>query len=298
MGVGMARRSWLKGAALAGIGMIGGAAAMEPVKRTGGKQIKLSLAAYSFRDELKATPPTMTLLEGFVDFAAEQGIEAIEPTSYYFPEPVTPEYLLALKRRAFLHGLDISGTAIGNVFTHPRGPAREAELAKARQWIDYAALLTAPSIRVFAGKIQEGSTLEEARKNCIECLEEACDYAGSKGVFLALENHGGIVDTADNMMPIVKAVKSDWFGVNLDTGNFTSEDPYADLEKMAPYSVTVQLKVEINPGGKGKVPADIPRVMEIIKRSGYRGYVALEYEAKENPREAVPKYLEIMKGLV
>ncbi|NUN96379.1 MAG: sugar phosphate isomerase/epimerase, partial [Candidatus Omnitrophica bacterium] len=119
-----------------------------------------------------------------------------------------------------------------------------------------------------------------------------------KGVFLALENHGGIVDTADNMMPIVKAVKSDWFGVNLDTGNFTSEDPYADLEKMAPYSVTVQLKVEVNPGGKGKVPADIPRVMEIIKKSGYRGYVALEYEAKENPREAVPKYLEVMKGLV
>lgn len=297
MGVAMERRSWLKGAALAGLGMVGGASAMEPVKRTGGKQIKLSLAAYSFRDELKATPPTMTLLEGFVDFAAEQGIEAIEPTSYYFPEPVTPEYLLALKRRAFLHGLDISGTAIGNVFTHPRGPAREAELAKTRQWIDFAALLTAPSIRVFAGKIQEGSTLEEARKNCIECLEEACDYAGGKGVFLALENHGGIVDTADNMMPIVKAVKSDWFGVNLDTGNFTSEDPYADLERMAPYSVTVQLKVEVNPGGKGKVPADIPRVMDILKKSGYRGYVALEYEAKENPREAVPKYLEIMKGL-
>lgn len=296
------RRGFLQTGCAAGIALGMGttevAHAMSPVSHVSGSKLKLSIAAYSFRNELKANPPQMTLIDGFVEFAAKQGLDAIEPTSYYFPEPVTPEYLLELKRRAFLQGLDISGTAIGNVYTHPKGPARDSEIQKTKTWIDHAALMGATTIRVFAGKIQDGSTLELARQYTIECLEEACTYAATKGVFLALENHGGIVDTADNMLPIVEAVKSPWFGVNLDTGNFTSEDPYADLAKMAPYAVTVQIKVEVNPGGKGKVPADLPRIMKIIKDSGYRGYVALEYEADEPVLEAAPKYLAKLKELL
>ncbi len=281
-----------------GLGTARSAKAMAPIPHTGESRLKLSIAAYSFRKELKTTPPQMTLIDDFVEFAAKQGLDAIEPTSYYFPEPVTEEYLLELKRRAFIEGLDISGTAIGNVYTHPKGPARDSEIQKTKTWIDRAALLGAPCIRVFAGQIQEGSTLELARQYTVECLEEACAYAATKGVFLALENHGGIVDTADHMLPIIEAVKSPWFGVNLDSGNFTSEDPYADIAKIAPYAVTVQVKVEINPGGKGKVPADLPRIMKIIKDSGYRGYVALEYEADEPVLEAAPKILAKLKELL
>ena len=65
-------------------------------------------------------------------------------------------------------------------------------------------------------------------------IQEACDYAAKYGIFLALENHGGITATIDQMLTIVKAVKHDWFGVNLDTGNFHTADPYADLAKIAP----------------------------------------------------------------
>jgi sugar phosphate isomerase/epimerase len=294
------RRDILRGAAFAGIGLAASPSseAMEPVVRLAPQRLKLSIAAYSFRDELKATPPKMTLLGDYVDFAVQHGLDAIEPTSYYFPEPIATEFLLALKRKAFLHGLDISGTAIGNTFTHPKGAERDKEIQHTKDWIDYAAILGTRSIRVFAGKIQDGSNLEEARKNAIECLEETCAYAATKGVFLSLENHGGIVDSPENMLPIVKAVKSDWFGVNLDTGNFNTEDPYADIAKLAPYAVTVQVKVEVNPGGRGKVPADLKRVMDILKGSGYRGYVALEYEAAEDARTAVPRYLEELKKLL
>lgn len=294
------RRGFLQSGCAAGLGLATArsAVAMAPIPHIDGSRLKLSIAAYSFRKELKADPPQMTLIDDFVEFAAKQGLDAIEPTSYYFPEPVTDEYLLELKRRAFLQGLDISGTAIGNVYTHPKGPERDSEIQKTKTWIDRAALLGAPSIRVFAGKIQDGSTLELARQYTVECLEEACAYAATKGVFLALENHGGIVDTAEHMLPIIEAVKSPWFGVNLDSGNFTSEDPYADIAKIAPYAVTVQVKVEINPGGKGKVPADLPRIMKIIKDSGYRGYIALEYEADEPVMEAAPKVLAKLKELL
>lgn len=296
------RRKFIGGAATvalgAGLRESRQAQAMAPLKRAPGSRMKLSIAGYSFRNEFQAEPPVMNLNDEFIQFAVENGLDAIEPTTYYFPEPVTDEYLLELKRRAFIAGLDISGTAIGNKYTLPKGPERDEEIALTKTWIDRAAILGAPCIRVFAGNIQKGDTEETARNHCIETLNLVLGYAATKGVFLALENHGGIVATADQLLAIVKAVDSPWFGVNLDTGNFHSEDPYLEIEQAAPYAVNVQIKVEVRAAGEEKKPADLGRVIEILKKSGYRGYVALEYEADEDARTAIPGYLEELKRLL
>ena len=55
-----------------------------------------------------------------------------------------------------------------------------------------------------------------------------------------------------------------WFGVNLDTGNFHTADPYGDLAKCAPYAVNVQVKVDMFPNNK-KEPADLARVVKILR---------------------------------
>ena len=86
------------------------------------------------------------------------------------------------------------------------------------------------------------------------------------GIYLALENHGGITGTAEQLLALVKAVKHDWFGVNLDTGNFHTADPYGDLEKAAPYAVTVQVKTEIQRRGMKKEDADLKRLIDILRR--------------------------------
>ena len=129
-------------------------------------------------------------------------------------------------------------------------------------------------------------------------IEEACEHAAKYGVYLALENHGGIVATAEQMLAIVKAVKHDHFGVNLDTANFHTADPYGDLAKIAPYAVTVQLKTEIHPQGKNAEEADLKKLLDILRDANYRGYVALEYEAKEDPKTAVPKAIAMLKKFV
>src|SRR5207247_10757773 len=123
------------------------------------------------------------------------------------------------------------------------------------------------------------------------------DHAGKYGIYLALENHGGIVTTIDQMLTVVRAVKHDWFGVNFDTGNFHSADPYADLTQLAPYAVTVQIKTEIQ-RGKLKEDADLKRLTDILRSAGYRGYVALEYEAAEEPKSAIPRHIETLKKLM
>ena len=93
----------------------------------------------------------------------------------------------------------------------------------------------------------------------VEAIEACCDYAGRYGVFLALENHGGLTVTAEGMLALVRAVKSPWFGVNLDTGNFHSSDVYAELAQLAPYAVNVQIKVSIKPAGQPRQFFDLGR---------------------------------------
>jgi sugar phosphate isomerase/epimerase len=187
---------------------------------------------------------------------------------------------------------------MANVFTHPAGPEREKQIAATKAWVDTCAALGAPAIRVFTGNLQPGQTMAEAQKNSIEALEEACAYAGSKGVILAVENHGGIVAEADSLLTIVKGVKSEWCGINLDTGNFHTEDVYGDLAKCAPYAVTCQVKTEIQPKGQAKREGDLKREIQILKDAGYRGYVTLEYEAAEEPLKAVPRYLDQLAALL
>jgi len=93
-------------------------------------------------------------------------------------------------------------------------------------------------------------------------------------------------------------VKSPWIGINLDTGNFHTDDPYADLARCAPYAVNVQIKTEVQKRGGANEPADLPRLVKILADANYQGYVTLEYEAAENPKTAVPRYLAELQRLL
>jgi sugar phosphate isomerase/epimerase len=271
--------------------------AIDPLARNGPFAARLSLAAYSFREHITGKiQPKMTLFD-VADKAAELGCAAFEPTAYYFTA-TDVEYLTKLKRHCTLLGLDISGGAIGNNFCAPEPDKLKKEIEQTKAWIERYSLLGAKTLRIFAGPLAKGDREEDARKRCIECIHQCCDHAARFGVILALENHGGIVATAEQMLAIVQAVKHDWFGVNLDTGNFRTEDPYGDLAKLAPFAVTVQLKVEVQKKGQQKAPADLPRLIDILRQVRYRGYVALEYEAADPPLEAIPRYVSNLKKLL
>jgi sugar phosphate isomerase/epimerase len=292
------RRQFIVGAAAAGLPAFSGPPrAMDPIRRKGEPRMKLSLAGYSFRDYLSGSKKSMSY-EDFIDLAAGYPLDAIEPTSYYFPEPVTAEYLQRFRRRAFMLGLDISGTAVGNTFTHAPGPQLEKEIAHVKKWVDHSVALGAPVIRIFAGNLPKGTAEADARKRAVDAIQQCCEYAAQHGIFLALENHGGIVTTAEQTLAIVKEVRSDWFGVNLDTGNFHGPDPYRELEQVAPYAVNVQIKTEISVANGPRGEADLGRQIDILKKVGYRGYVALEYEGREDPKIAVPRYLATLRKLI
>jgi sugar phosphate isomerase/epimerase len=275
----------------------GSAAAIDPIRRQGRPLMRLSLAAYSFRQALNLTqkPPPMNL-EGFIDIAADLPLDAVELTAYYFPE-TTPRYLARLKGRCTRLGLDISGTAIGNNFCHTDPMRLREQIDHAKRWIEHTSRLGGKTVRIFAGSVEAKDTEENARRRCVEAVQEICTHAADYGVYVALENHGGITATADQMLAIVRAVNSDWFGVNFDTGNFHTADPYADLARIAPYAVVVQIKTEIQRAGQKKEEADLRRLIGILRAANYRGYVALEYEAADDPKVGVPRALQALRPL-
>ncbi|HAV65356.1 MAG TPA: sugar phosphate isomerase/epimerase [Verrucomicrobiales bacterium] len=276
------------------------------IARKGAPRFLVGLAAYSFREyfedsshtrQKQVDPSRQIGLKGFIDYVAEQGCQGAELTSYYFPPEFDREFLLELRRHAFLKGVEISGSAVGNTFTLPDGPELDAEISRVLRWIDHCATLGAPHLRVFAGS-PKGISTPDAIKQCVTALKRCADHAGDRGVMLGVENHGGIVAKAEVLEEIIHAVNHDWVRVNLDTGNFYSATPYDDLARLAPYAVNVQLKVEINSQPGGKSEADLKRIVEILRRANYQGYLTLEYEAAEDPWAAIPRHLEAIRGLI
>ena len=300
------RRDFFPAALAAGLSAAG-AAAIEPIRRTGKPRLSASLAAYSFHRYLHLggkNKPAMTL-EDFIDLGAKLELPALELTAYYFPKTTT-DYLKQVKARCEKHGLAVSGTAVGNDFGWPDKKKQQQQLDHVRRWVEHSALLGAKTMRIFAGnKPHKPDTEDDARQRAVEQIEKACEHAARHRVTLALENHGETTATAEKLLAVVKAVKSKWFGVNLDTGNFRTPDPYADMAQAAPYAVVVQVKTEVTSlaaPSKGTKrarpvtrPADLKRVTDLLRKAGFQGYVALEYEAKEDPRTAVPKYLKELK---
>jgi sugar phosphate isomerase/epimerase len=274
--------------------------AREAIQRSGEPRFRPAIAAYSLRKyfsdfrgrpQQPATDGPAIDLFGFIDYCASLQCDA-ELTSYFVPADAGDDYLLRLKQHAFLNGTVISGSAIGNDFSVPAGEKLDAQIADAEKWIERAAIMGAPHLRIFAGTAKQLGDSEEKLREVSNAVNRCAKTAERLGVFLGIENHGGI--SSDQLLAILQRVESDWVGVNLDTGNFISDDPYRDIERSAPYAVNVQLKPNMRKPDGSVQPADFDRIAGILRQSNYQGFVALEYE-EEAPYDRIPELLQRMR---
>jgi sugar phosphate isomerase/epimerase len=270
------------------------ALARGPIDRSGPPRFQVGLAAYSLRDYFSYKKgkdqkpgddgPAIDMI-GFLDYCVAQKLDAAELTSYFFKPDAGDEYFLDLKHQAFVRGVTISGTAIGNNFTIGKGPKLDAEIEQAIAWIDRASLLGAPHIRFFAGTGQQLASDPARLDEASDALNRCAEHAAKKGIFLGVENHGRL--TPEQMLQIMERADNPWIGINLDTGNFYSEDPYGDLEMCVKYAVNVQVKVSMKKPGGEKYPADFSKIAKILKAANYQGFVILEFEDSD-PYKHIP----------
>jgi L-ribulose-5-phosphate 3-epimerase len=248
-----------------------------------------AICAYSFRDQLKAGSMTYADL---IHVAADVGADGIDLTVYWLPD-TSDQTLYPLKRLAYRSSVAIYTIGINARMAQPTPELRAAEIEKVRNWLGVAEKLGASHVRVFGGAVPKGASEAQAVGWAVETLTRCAGEAAKKGITLGVEDDGGITTNADRTVEIVRKAASQWAGINLDIGNFP-DNAYTQIEMCAPYATNVHFKSQVHIDHKEQ-PADIPRILTILDKAGYRGYLAIEYEAKDDPRTAVPKLVSMLR---
>lgn len=257
-----------------------------------GPRLLTGCCAYSYSKLLKAGQMTM---EDVIRKAVELGIDGVDMTAYWF-KSTDPSYLFSLRHLAFKNGVCFSGAATGASTVRAEPSKRLQVLAEIKTWIDVTESLGASHLRVFAGKLPPGATIQQGVKWTVDTLKEACDYAGKKGVTLGMEDHEGITQNSDTCLEIVHRVDSPFFGINLDITNFISTpqaDAYAQIEATVPYATHTHIRDHFANGEA----VDLDRVWQLFAKFNYKGFMSAEYEGEEDPSTGVPKLVDKIKTL-
>lgn len=261
-----------------------------------GRRLKTSLNAFSFNDPLLAGKMN---LDELIDFCVEQQFDAVDITGYYFPGyPAVPsdEYIFHLKKKAFLSGLEISGTGVRNDFTDPDPLKRQESIQLIKNWIEVAQKLGAPVIRIFAGNQNpQGYTWDQVAEWMVKDFKECIEYGKQHGIFVGIQNHNDFIRTAAHVTKIMEMVNSDWCGLIMDTGGYRTGDSYQQIEETIKYAVNWQIKEKIFMNGIEQ-DTDINKLIAIIKASSYKGYLPIETLGAGDPKIKVITLLEKLRN--
>jgi sugar phosphate isomerase/epimerase len=250
-------------------------------------------------------------IETVLDRAAGLGLDGVEILHRQMDSEQNA-YLQRLKREAFVRGLDLYALSIHQDFVSPDAEERARQVAHTKRCIEVAYQLGIPAIRLNSGRWKTipaftdlmaargiepplpGYSEEDAFGWVIGCIEECLPLAAERGVILALENHWGLTFRAAGVLRIVEAIRSEWLRVTMDWGNFL-EEPYGELDQLAPHAVLVHAKTYYGGGEWYTLELDFPRLVEMLRRVGYQGYVSLEFEGKEDAQTGVPRSVAVLR---
>jgi len=220
----------------------------------------------------------------FPETAAKKfGIYGVEYVNAFFKDRAKDmDYLKDLNHRAKDNG-------VRNVLimVDSEGALGDADVGKRREavenhykWVDAAAFLGCGAIRVNAvGK----GTPEEVAKRVVESLGTLADYGKKSKINIIVENHGGISSHGDWLSGVLRAVGKKNCGSLPDFGNFYEYDRYKGVEELMPFAKGVSAKThDFDENGNDTV-VDYDRMMAIVKKAGFRGYIGIEYEGSKLP---------------
>jgi len=217
----------------------------------------------------------------FPSVAAGYGINTIElVNTFYFSKANDMDYWTAFKKNC-----EEAGVTVGLIMCDALGnlgdadpEVRMATVENHKPWVDVAAFLGAKTIRVNAAG--EG-TAEEVAANAVDGLAKLGEYGASKGVNIVVENHGGYSSDGKWLSGVMAKVEMDNVGTLPDFGNFYEYDRYMGMEELMPYAKGVSAKSHVFDAEGNETNSDFLRIMKIVKESGFKGYVGIEYEGTE-----------------
>ncbi len=253
-------------------------------------KFKISLAQWSFNKELKGGE--LDNLE-FAGKAAEIGATGIEYVNQFFHDKAEDhDYLDKMNKAAADAGVEQLLIMIDNEgdLGDPDVDRRNESVENHKKWVDAAAYLGCHSIRVNAFGV---GTAEEVGAAATDALGKLSTYGASKNINVIVENHGSYSSDGKWLTRVIEGVGMDNCGTLPDFGNFCVKrkgggqwdgecideyDRYVGVEEMMPYAKGVSAKSHDFDADGNETNTDFKRMIEIVKASGYSGYIGIEYE--------------------
>jgi len=259
-------------------------------------RVKIGLNFYSFDSQLKNG---VTDIFKVIQYAASIDMGCVDITGYYFPDyPKVPsdQYIYEVKRCAFRNAVAISGTSVRNDFSKAQTDERNKEIQLVKNWIVVASKLGANTTRIFTGpNVPIGYTWDEAAKWIAASIDECAEYAKQYGIMIAIQNHHDFLKTSDQINTLLSMCSSDNVGLMLDVGTLRMGDPYAEIERVIKRAITWQIKEHVYIKGV-KTNLDINRLMKLIQKSKYRGYLPMEVLGDENKEDRIESFLAKLRN--
>lgn len=267
----------------------------------------ISLAAYSLHRAFEAEEITNM---DFPRIAKERfGIEAVEFLNIYFMDKAQDTtYLEELNRKSKELGVKhllIMVDREGDLGTPVERDRKEA-VQNHYKWVEAAAALGCHSIRVNA---RGEGTPEQVKEAAIDGLSMLGKYAADFNINVIVENHGGISSDGKWLSSVLAGVGMDNVGSLPDFGNFCIKgkpqgagecevpyDRYQGTQELMPFAKGVSAKSYNFDENGGETTIDYGKMLQVVKESGYKGYIGIEYEgnnlSEDEGIKATQKLLE------
>jgi sugar phosphate isomerase/epimerase len=260
---------------------------------------KISLAQWSLNKSLFSKK--ISALDFPVVAKKQFGIEAVEYVNQFFADKSEDKIFLSeLKKRCDDNGvmsllimIDGEGSLAD---TDPM--VRQKAVENHYKWVTAAKFLGCHSIRV--NLHGETKIAEEWHKASVDALTKLSAFSATHKINILVENHGGFSSNGGMVAKVMKEVNNPYCGTLPDFGNFCFRrekgdlwespcvdwyDRYKGVEEMLPYAKGVSAKSFDFDDKENETSTDFLKMMKIVKASGYKGYVGIEYEGSRLSEE-------------
>ena len=258
--------------------------------------------------------PKWTWLQ-ILDFAQVHGFDALELRGLEAQMDLSqrPEFsagqIANTRKQLEQRNLRVVGLGASANMHEPDPAKREAQFTEARRFVDVAAALNTPYVRVFGNKYVEGEEKDVTIARIVGGMRELGEYAAPRSVQIVIESHGDFTDSP-TLLRILDGVGMPNVGFLWDAHHTwvqSQEPPDVTVRTLGKYIRHTHLKDSVPDGkggrryvltGAGEVP--VRRQVELLQASGYTGAYCFEWEKRwhpeiEEPDVAIPHYAKVVR---
>jgi len=286
-----------------GAGVIMLAPSLKPIGSKN-SQLKISLAEWSLHRAIEAGK--IDHLDFPIIAKRDYDISAVEYVNGLFGGKKMT-FKEAAKNKTYLAEL-LKRSKDAGVFNHllmvddegplalPDDKIRLVAVEDHKKWIEAAKFLGCLTVRVNL----HGDGNPDAKKTAsVDSLGRLGDFAKTMNMNIVTENHGHESSNGAWVADVMKQVSRSNVGTLPDFGNFClSEDwgttqgeckdyydRYQGVKEMLPYAKGVSAKTYDFDSNGEQPKMDYKRLLDIVKTSGFSGYIGVEFEGNTQPEE-------------